>query len=118
MKKIVEARRRDKIEEQQARQRIKEKIEQDKIARRAKFGMATPEGASSSQAPAVAPPPTPPAPTQTAVPKDYSQTKLNVSLMCPSSKNYNYFCCQVEVFILVSLIFANTVFYIYFYRFD
>ncbi|KAF4532703.1 hypothetical protein B566_EDAN004690 [Ephemera danica] len=75
MKKLVEQRRREKIEEQEARQRIKAKIEQDKIARRAKFGMPNPDGSDQAAVP-VNPKPAA-APVQIAPPKDYSQTKIN-----------------------------------------
>lgn len=41
MKKIVEQRKREKEEEKLARQRVREQIEQDKLARKAKFGGGT-----------------------------------------------------------------------------
>ncbi len=76
MKEIVETRRRGKIEEKQARDRVKAQIEADKIARRAKFG---PQDGSSEQ---IAPPPPKPiepaTPAEPAVKKDYKETKLQV----------------------------------------
>nr|CAD7590096.1 unnamed protein product [Timema genevievae] len=70
MKKLLELRKREKLEEKMARQRVKDQIEQDKVARRAKFG-----------GPKVEPPP--PAvtqPSQQAVAKDYLQTRLQIRL--------------------------------------
>lgn len=79
MKKLVEQRKREKLEEKMARQRVREQIEQDKIARRAKFGIATPaDGAKHQPAMATAVPThqqMPPQPT-----KDYAQTRLQIRL--------------------------------------
>jgi hypothetical protein len=79
MKKLVEQRKREKLEEKLARQRVREQIEQDKIARRAKFGGTTPTDGTQQQS--VAGPPvqqqTPPA-SQPA--KDYVQTRLQVEI--------------------------------------
>ncbi|XP_067009971.1 UBX domain-containing protein 1 [Anabrus simplex] len=74
MKKLVEQRKREKLEEKMARQRVKEQIEQDKIARRAKFGMAPlPDSAPAPEAA--------PLPAAEPVPsKDYTQTKLQIRL--------------------------------------
>nr|CAD7398930.1 unnamed protein product [Timema cristinae] len=72
MKKLLELRKREKLEEKMARQRVKDQIEQDKVARRAKFG-----------GPKVEPPPPPPAvtqPSQPVVAKDYLQTRLQIRL--------------------------------------
>ncbi|PSN51014.1 hypothetical protein C0J52_07448 [Blattella germanica] len=76
MKKLVEQRKREKMEEKLARQRVKDQIEQDKIARRAKFGggAAPPDGAQQT----LATPSAPPSATVSHPPKDYSQTRLQV----------------------------------------
>lgn len=74
LKKIVEQRKREKEEERQARQRVKEQIEQDKLARKAKFGsdstssasMAT--AASNTVAKALAPT------------KNYNEVRLQIKL--------------------------------------
>lgn len=81
MKKIIEERRREKVEEAAARSRIKAKIELDKIARRNKYGMASPDGATEQPAAAPASTPAPAPVQQPVVPKDYTETKLNVSLV-------------------------------------
>jgi hypothetical protein len=77
MKKLVEQRKREKLEEKMARQRVKEQIEQDKIARRAKFGIATPTDVTQ-QEPVTATVEL----TQQQMPpqpaKDYAQTRLQV----------------------------------------
>jgi hypothetical protein len=77
MKKLVEQRKREKLEEKLARQRVKEQIEQDKIARRAKFGISTPTDEKQQQLPmAVAEPTDQQTPPQPA--KEYGQTRLQV----------------------------------------
>ncbi|XP_075224027.1 UBX domain-containing protein 1-like [Lycorma delicatula] len=83
IKKIVEQRKREKMEDKLARQRVKEQIEQDRLARKEKFG-----GCSGSTSVASQPPPPPPAAAAaaaTAQPppppqKDYSQTRLQIRL--------------------------------------
>ncbi|ODM93168.1 UBX domain-containing protein 1-A [Orchesella cincta] len=78
MKEIAEARRREKIDDKMARERVKAQIEQDKLARKAKFGQ---------QDGTVEPPP-PPKPVAVAEPatavsppkKDYKETKLQLRL--------------------------------------
>ncbi|KAJ9578760.1 hypothetical protein L9F63_005018 [Diploptera punctata] len=79
MKKLVEQRKREKMEEKLARQRVKAQIEQDKIARRAKFGMASPsEGTEPSETVVSATTQPPPAVSQPS--KDYAQTRLQIRL--------------------------------------
>jgi hypothetical protein len=82
MKKLVEQRKREKLEEKLARQRVREQIEQDKIARRAKFGISTPTDGTQQQPAAVVVEPTlrqmPPQPA-----KDYAQTRLQVQTYQP-----------------------------------
>ncbi|XP_071454498.1 UBX domain-containing protein 1 [Hetaerina americana] len=78
MKKIVELRKREKLEEKIARQRVKDQIEQDKIARRKKFST---EGGSTSEP---APPLPPPAAAASSCPapaeRNYKETKLQIRL--------------------------------------
>jgi len=77
MKRIAEERRRDKLEDKIARQKIKEKIESDKLARKEKFA---PQGGGSSS-PAAAPAPKPQAAAATITPKkDYTTTRLQIRL--------------------------------------
>lgn len=79
MKKLVEQRKREKLEEKMARQRVREQIEQDKIARRAKFGIATPtDGTQQQQAVAAVETTHQQTPSQSA--KDYAQTRLQVQM--------------------------------------
>jgi UBX domain-containing protein 1/4 len=72
MKKIIDQRRREKLEDDQARQRIKAKIEADKQARQAKFSNAPAAPAAPVQ-PAKTEPPKAAGP-----PKDYVEAKINV----------------------------------------
>lgn len=72
MKKIIDQRKREKKEDEMARQRIKEKIEADKRARQAKFSNAPAAPATPVQP--VKTEPTKPA----APPKDYVEAKINV----------------------------------------
>lgn len=75
MKKIVEQRRREKEEERLARQRVRDQIEQDKLARKAKFSQNT-----TNSAPVVNTPP-PPAENKPTPPKtNYSEVKLQIRL--------------------------------------
>ncbi|XP_057655626.1 UBX domain-containing protein 1 [Diorhabda carinulata] len=82
MKKIIDQRKKEKEEERLARQRIKEQIEQDKLARKAKFG-------NQSE------PPTP-APTPAAAPvairpqTSYSEVKLQIRLPDGSSVTQSF----------------------------
>lgn len=70
MKKIMEQRKREKEEEKQARNRVKQLIEADKLARKNK---------QAGEAPAAAPPVTViPSPTVSVTPKDYTETKIQV----------------------------------------
>lgn len=78
MKKLVEQHKWEKMEEKMARQRVKEQIEQDKIARRAKFGIAAPTG-GTQQMPVTAVELTSQQASLVQQPtKDYSQTRLQV----------------------------------------
>ncbi|VEN56196.1 unnamed protein product [Callosobruchus maculatus] len=74
MKKLMEQKRKEKEEEKLAKQRIREKIEQDKIARKAKFGgggVATPEPATTPASP----------PPATAAPRPSpSEARLQIRL--------------------------------------
>lgn len=75
MKKIVEARKREKEEDRLARQRVKDQIEQDRLARKAK-------SASESHENAAIPNPTtstPAAPTP-KVPANYNEVRLQIRL--------------------------------------
>lgn len=82
MKKVIDQRKREKEEERLARQRIKEQIEQDKLARKAKFGN-----------PSEVPVPTP-APVAAPVPirpqASYSEVKLQIRLPDGSSVTQSF----------------------------
>lgn len=79
MKKLVEQRKREKLEEKLARQRVREQIEQDKIARRAKFGSTTAtDGTQQQLVTTAAVQQHTPAASQPA--KDYVQTRLQVEI--------------------------------------
>ncbi len=75
MKKMIEQRKREKEEERQARLRVKQLIEADKLARKGKQ-------ADANQLPVenVPVPVTAPAPVTNVAPKDYTQTKIQVEL--------------------------------------
>lgn len=76
IKKMVEQRKREKMEDKLARQRVKDQIEQDRLARKEKFGGGVSQTASNQTSPVSQPmTPTSPAPQ-----KDYSQTKLQIRL--------------------------------------
>jgi len=77
IKKMAELKRREKMEEKAAKARVLQQIEEDKIARRAKFNMKTPEGAggSSESVPAA---PTPVAIASPAPKKDYTETRIQI----------------------------------------
>lgn len=79
MKKLVEQRKREKLEEKLARQRVREQIEQDKIARRAKFGGTTPTD-GTQQPPAAEPAVQQHMPPASQPAKDYVQTRLQVEI--------------------------------------
>lgn len=75
IRKLAEERRREKEDEKRARQRVKEQIEQDKLARKQKFG------GEAAAAPAVLAPPVQPAVQPTPnQPKEYKETKLQIRL--------------------------------------
>lgn len=74
IRKLAEDRRREKEEERKARQRVKDQIEQDKLARKQKFAQSTGE-------PAVVAPvqDTPkPAATTPSQPKEYKETRIQI----------------------------------------
>jgi UBX domain-containing protein 1/4 len=73
MKKIIDQRKREKMEDDMARQRIKAKIAADKEARQAKFSNA-PATPAAPVEPAKTQPPKPAGP-----PKDYVEAKINVT---------------------------------------
>lgn len=83
MKKIVEQRKREKEDEKKARQRVKDLIESDKAARKAKLS-------KNDSVPVSLPPPTP-APSTSAQPviatppKDYKETRIQLRLPDGSS---------------------------------
>lgn len=82
MQRILEQRRREKEDDKRARQRVREQIESDKAARRAKAAGASNQQTSPTTPNAPSPivlSPTEPAPS-TAVKKDYNQTKLQVRI--------------------------------------
>lgn len=88
MKDIAEARRKEKIEDRMARERVKAQIEADKLARKAKFAQQA-QGEGGSEQSAVPAPVTPPKPVESAPAapspkKDYKETKLQV---CMSYEN-------------------------------
>lgn len=80
IKKLVEQRKREKQEEKQARQRVKDQIEQDRLARKAKFG---PQETTPA---AVSPQEKPVAPTSSSsisacsTAKNYTEAKLQIRL--------------------------------------
>lgn len=75
MKKIIEQRKREKEEDKLARQRVKELIESDRLARK---GMS----ADSNQIKPNAAPAATPTPVPIVTPKEYTQTKIQVSYYC------------------------------------
>ncbi|CAL1283830.1 unnamed protein product [Larinioides sclopetarius] len=76
MKQLAEAKRREKLEAKQARQRVLEQIERDKQARREKFNMPNPNP------PATSPSEPPKAIVTPATPiENYDQTRIQVRLM-------------------------------------
>ncbi|CAH0555668.1 unnamed protein product [Brassicogethes aeneus] len=75
MKKILELRKREKEEERAARQRVKEQIEQDKLARKAKFA------GGSADSVAEAPVAHAPVAAKTAAPVNYEQCKIQIRLI-------------------------------------
>ncbi|XP_050293439.1 UBX domain-containing protein 1-B [Anthonomus grandis grandis] len=75
MKKIIEQRKKEKEEERLARQRVKNQIEADKLARKAKFGGATQEKSVEPQPAPVVAEPAVKKPTPT-----YNEVKLQIRL--------------------------------------
>lgn len=79
IKKMVELRKREKEEERLARQRVKDQIEQDRLARKAKFGQA--DNASSPPANVVEKPvATSTSSSAVSSSKNYSEAKLQIRL--------------------------------------
>lgn len=79
MKRIAEEKRREKLEEKLARQKVLEQIERDKQARKEKFGMAS-SASSAIEVTSMKPPPQPVEIAQTQPKKDYDQCRLQVNL--------------------------------------
>jgi len=75
IKKMAELKRREKQEEKEAKARVLRQIEEDKIARRAKFNMP---GGSAAPAPAPAAAQPPPAATAATPKKDYTETRIQI----------------------------------------
>eukprot|EP00088_Acartia_fossae_P066251 TRINITY_DN8203_c0_g1_i1.p1 TRINITY_DN8203_c0_g1~~TRINITY_DN8203_c0_g1_i1.p1 ORF type:complete len:288 (+),score=87.22 TRINITY_DN8203_c0_g1_i1:49-912(+) len=82
IKKMAELKRREKQEEREAKARVLRQIEEDKIARRQKFNMKSPDGVSSATA---GPSTTPAAAAQSASPsappaakRDYTETRIQI----------------------------------------
>lgn len=70
---MIEKHRREKIEDQKARQRVREQIEADKLARKMKFG-------DNSSTAVTTPPPAPSA--EISKPKkDYTEARIQVPLI-------------------------------------
>lgn len=80
MKKILELRKREKEEEKQARLRVKQLIEADKLARKG----ITPDNIANK----VEPPPEVKAPIVIATPKDYTQTRIQVIIILILRDNF------------------------------
>lgn len=84
MAKLVEARRREKQDEKLARQRVLDQIEQDKLARKAKFGGNLAESSSASSKPVLSPSVVSSVSStgliEKAPAKEYTQTKLQIRL--------------------------------------
>jgi len=80
IRKLAELKRREKQEEKAAKAKILAQIEADKIARRAKFNMKTPEGGAPAESPATpaAPPPAAAAAASPAPKKDYTEARLQI----------------------------------------
>lgn len=96
MKKVLEARKREKEEEKIARQRVREQIEADKAARRAK---AAGETAKPEAQPA------PPVPVSPPPQRDYSQTRLQVTHLL------NYWTILFVISFEFATFFCNPIFY-------
>ena len=85
MQRILEQRKREKEEERKARQRVKEQIEADKAARRAKAAGLNNQGISPTTPPAVSPIVSSPTASLSApLRKDYNETKLQVCKITPN----------------------------------
>ena len=77
LKKIYDERRREKEEEKKARQRVKDMIEQDKLARKQKSAAA---GAETAAVPVEAPKALPQPAGVPNQPKDYKETRIQIRL--------------------------------------
>lgn len=75
MKRIAEERRKEKLEDKLARERVKEQIERDKQARKEKFAN---KGEGGSQTTVSQPKPEPAPVAQPAQKKEYTTTRLQV----------------------------------------
>lgn len=77
LKKMAEERRREKEEEKKARQRVKDMIEQDKLARKQKFATSSPDAPVSSAA-ATPSAPMPASSPSSGQPKEYKETRIQI----------------------------------------
>lgn len=78
MKKMIEQRKREKIEDQKARERVRAQIAADKEARKLKDKSQMASSSETSVAPAV------PVSTPSKPQRDYNSTRLQVTIICPS----------------------------------
>lgn len=79
MKRIAEERKKEKLEDKLARERVKEQIERDRQARKEMFGNKSEAGAATSAPPKPTPPPAAAAATTTQK-KEYNTTRIQVWL--------------------------------------
>lgn len=87
LKKIYDERRREKEEEKKARQRVKDMIEQDKLARKQKSAGGAETAAPPVEAPKALPQPAG-IPNQ---PKDYKETRIQIRLISIIIQNLNFY---------------------------
>lgn len=77
MKKLLESRKREKIEEKEAKQRVRAQIEADKAARRAKIAAESNDLVNTASVSSATTTPS----STTHQRKDYSETKLQVTFI-------------------------------------
>lgn len=87
MRKLVEQRKREKEEERLAKQRVREKIEADKLARKAKFSSTPVVDHASPCVPII------PAPSSVSErkPQNYTEVKLQIRLIDGNGKIIHLF---------------------------
>ncbi|KAL0267159.1 UNVERIFIED_CONTAM: hypothetical protein PYX00_009507 [Menopon gallinae] len=85
MKRMIEKHRREKIEDQKARQRVKEQIEADKLARKMKF-------ADNSSSPSATPAPASSAETISRPQKDYTEARIQIRLTNGQTLTHTFGC--------------------------